>query len=422
MNIRVNPIMTAALLLATTCRAQTVTGSGTAGTVPVFTGSGTTSTIGTPNSPITVTSTGTVGIGTTQPAASIDIFRMSTTTNPSTSSGLAIGDNTNYGSSSDTAINGQLMFRGSGWAHGYFSYYPHKSDDLSYFRIAGQGTNYGDRNVGLLVSGRLGVGTTSPSSAIDVSGDIYADGETGAGQFPFFASLYGGTTSDGLYFTDYGVRHAGIKWNGTSLDFLNASNFGPNTDTWTAYTPQLSLNFASGNIGIGIANPQAKLEINGGLRFSGDPSGTVQTTAWTGVLCGGDYAEAMNPVGGKKLYEPGDVLVLAADGKGAIAKSSEPYSSLVAGIYATKPGVIGRRATLIKDGDEVPMAMIGVVPTKVTAENGPIKLGDLLVTSSLPGYAMKGTDRTKMLGAVIGKAMGSLESGTGVVEVLVTLQ
>jgi hypothetical protein len=68
------------------------------------------------------------------------------------------------------------------------------------------------------------------------------------------------------------------------------------------------------------------------------------------------------------------------------------------------------------------MAMVGRVPTKVSAENGSIKVGDLLVSSSTMGYAMKGTDRTQMLGAVIGKALGSLDSGTGVIEVLVTLQ
>jgi hypothetical protein len=38
------------------------------------------------------------------------------------------------------------------------------------------------------------------------------------------------------------------------------------------------------------------------------------------------------------------------------------------------------------------------------------------------GYAMKGTERSKMLGAVLGKALGNLDSGTGVIEVLVTLQ
>jgi hypothetical protein len=68
------------------------------------------------------------------------------------------------------------------------------------------------------------------------------------------------------------------------------------------------------------------------------------------------------------------------------------------------------------------MAMVGRVPTKVSAENGPIQVGALLVSSSTPGYAMKGTDRSQMLGAVIGKALGSLDSGTGVIEVLVTLQ
>jgi hypothetical protein len=68
------------------------------------------------------------------------------------------------------------------------------------------------------------------------------------------------------------------------------------------------------------------------------------------------------------------------------------------------------------------MAIIGIVPTKVSAENGPVRRGDLLVTSSIPGYAMKGVDHSRMLGAVIGKALGNLDSGTGVVEVLITLQ
>ena len=68
------------------------------------------------------------------------------------------------------------------------------------------------------------------------------------------------------------------------------------------------------------------------------------------------------------------------------------------------------------------MAMVGIVPTKVSAENGPIKTGDLLVASTTLGRAMKGTDRSLLTGAVIGKALASLDSCTGVIEVLVTLQ
>ncbi len=71
---------------------------------------------------------------------------------------------------------------------------------------------------------------------------------------------------------------------------------------------------------------------------------------------------------------------------------------------------------------EVPLAVVGIVPCKVTAQNGAIREGDLLVTSSTPGYAMKGTDRGRMLGAVVGKALESLPKGSGVIQVLVTLQ
>ena len=137
---------------------------------------------------------------------------------------------------------------------------------------------------------------------------------------------------------------------------------------------------------------------------------------------GGDYAEAVDAKGSRKSYEPGDVLVIGDGDQGEVQKSAEPYSTMVAGIFATKPGVIGRRQSLLKDAQEIPMAMVGIVPTKVTAENGPVHRGDLLVTSSTTGYAMKGTDRSRLVGAVIGKAMGSLDSGTGVIEVLVTLQ
>jgi hypothetical protein len=72
--------------------------------------------------------------------------------------------------------------------------------------------------------------------------------------------------------------------------------------------------------------------------------------------------------------------------------------------------------------NEVPLAVVGIVPCKVTAENGPIVPGDLLVTSSIPGHAMKGTDRSRMLGAVVGKALEPMQKGTGVIQVLVTLQ
>jgi hypothetical protein len=54
--------------------------------------------------------------------------------------------------------------------------------------------------------------------------------------------------------------------------------------------------------------------------------------------------------------------------------------------------------------------------------NGAIEPGDLLTTSNIPGHAMKAADQARWPGAVIGKAMSSLNEGEGLVLVLVNLQ
>jgi hypothetical protein len=59
---------------------------------------------------------------------------------------------------------------------------------------------------------------------------------------------------------------------------------------------------------------------------------------------------------------------------------------------------------------------------KVDASFGAIHTGDLLTTSSHAGYAMKATDKLQSVGAVIGKAVGSLDSGTGTIAVFVSLK
>ncbi len=57
---------------------------------------------------------------------------------------------------------------------------------------------------------------------------------------------------------------------------------------------------------------------------------------------------------------------------------------------------------------------------KVDASFGAISPGDLLVASSNPGYAMKAISPKP--GTIIGKSLGALASGTGVIPVMVTLQ
>jgi hypothetical protein len=139
---------------------------------------------------------------------------------------------------------------------------------------------------------------------------------------------------------------------------------------------------------------------------------------------GADFAESVSVAGGKAEYEPGDVLVIDTKSDRQVALSSAPYSTLVAGIYSTKPGVTATPHTSEDPrlAGEVPMAIVGIVPCKVTNENGPIARGDLLVTSSTPGYAMRGTDRSLLPGAIIGKALQPFSGTKGKIEVLVTLR
>jgi hypothetical protein len=69
-----------------------------------------------------------------------------------------------------------------------------------------------------------------------------------------------------------------------------------------------------------------------------------------------------------------------------------------------------------------PIAMTGRVWCWCDASFGAIEPGDRLTTSSTPGHAMRAVDRDRADGAVIGKAMTKLETGTGLVLVLVQPQ
>lgn len=139
---------------------------------------------------------------------------------------------------------------------------------------------------------------------------------------------------------------------------------------------------------------------------------------------GADFAESIAVSGERSKYAAGDLLAIDPTADRHLKLAQQAYSTLVAGIYSTKPGILGttRGVDERAANDEVPLAVVGIVPCKVTTENGSIQAGDLLVSSSTPGHAMKGTDRSKMLGSVVGKALEPLQQGTGVIQVLVTLQ
>lgn len=75
----------------------------------------------------------------------------------------------------------------------------------------------------------------------------------------------------------------------------------------------------------------------------------------------------------------------------------------------------------VADGEH-PVALTGRVWCLTDASYGSVNSGDLLTTSPTPGHAMVVRNHQKAQGAILGKAMTSLDSSKGLVLVLVSLQ
>jgi hypothetical protein len=320
-------------------------------------------------------------------------------------------------------------------------------------------TNNGTLNEGLRIdsSSNVGIGTPSPVAKLDVVGTgnftgnttafssaIVSATQSGSSPTPFIPSpstvppvAVGGiaTATSGV---TAGVGGISFSPNSSGVGGLNFSSVaGSGVYGFSAATSGHGIgiqgevasadgvaayfaNDAGGNILLGQTGPNGT-RVNV-FRVDGTGKGFFDGGTQTG---GADFAEAISVRGERLEYEPGDVLVVDPAAGRRLMLSRRAYSTRVAGIYSTKPGVL---ATIhpIDESDaliqEVPVAIVGIVPCKVTAENGPIAPGDLLVTSSTPRYAMKGTNRNRMLGAVVGKALEPLREGKGVIQILVTLQ
>jgi hypothetical protein len=139
------------------------------------------------------------------------------------------------------------------------------------------------------------------------------------------------------------------------------------------------------------------------------------------VLPNADCAEDFD-IADISLAEPGTVMVLGETGL-ALQPSNRSYDKRVAGVIsgagAYKPGIVLDKQK--SKANRLPIALVGKVFCKVDANAGSIEIGDLLTTSDTPGHAMKATDISKALGTVIGKALGPMKEGKGMIPILIAL-
>ncbi len=167
------------------------------------------------------------------------------------------------------------------------------------------------------------------------------------------------------------------------------------------------------------------LDFNGTDRFSiSFVSGRTRvSTQEVEILGGSDLSEYFDVLSASSVA-PGMLVSIAAD-DGSLAITDQQRDKKVVGIVSGANGIetglmMGQRGS-IADGD-TPIALTGRAYVYATTENGPIEAGDFLTSSSTPGYAMKVKRYGKAKGSIVGKAMTSLEEGSGFVLVLINLQ
>jgi hypothetical protein len=250
------------------------------------------------------------------------------------------------------------------------------------------------RNISLGGNGsNVGIGTLTPRERLDVNGNVRAVGALFANAGVFDSSLRMEQDRD------------------RDRDrYRNRSDWERDRDA----NADRNRGYGDEDVILGLGRYHTRV-------FRVDDQGSV--FAAKGFFTGGvDYAESVAVTGERVGYTPGDVMAIDEKALDGFSLTHTAYSTLVAGVYSTQPGMLASTHPMEpeKFAAEVPLAMFGIVPCKVSAENGAIRRGDLLVSAATPGYAMKGTDKNKMLGAIIGKALDPLPQGTGVIRVLLS--
>ncbi len=323
--------------------------------------------------------------------------------------------------------------------------------------------NGGVNHLSLTQSGFLGLGAYHPTEKLEVGGTIYSN--SGGFKFPDgtvqTSAATGGdghsldasdgnpgdavyVNADGQVIHPYGVSIGTSAAPVYTLDVREAaSTYGANLQRDVASAASHDLlqlvQHADSDLNSQLIEAQLGTDVKWRVWTDGD---VTADGAFTGG--GADFAEIVKVEAGASSVEPGDVMVIDRGARRGFAKSTNSRSTLVAGVYSTQPGVLASnrdwdaldrsRSAWNGDGeqpstpvlelarqiDEVPLAVVGIVPCKVSAENGPIAVGDLLVTSNTPGHAMRAAD--PKVGTVVGKALEGHSGGTGVIEIMVTLQ
>lgn len=265
-------------------------------------------------------------------------------------------------------------------------------------------------------------GTTPNGIAAAVSGENTGNGTQGflAGRDPVFndqVGAYGQSDKVGVMGLATVDSASGVYGGGAShAGAPGAGSIGVRGETFTGVGVQ-GQSFGAGLAGRFFGN--VEIDDGGSLTINGGGGLTINNG---GDVILADCAEDFQLASDLPEAAPGNVMVL--DGTGAIRPCDEPYDKCAVGVVSGagpyRPAIVFDRAVISKG--RLPISLVGKVCCMADATFGAIEVGDMLTTSSTIGHAMKAADPTRAYGAVIGKALGRLSEGTGLIPILVTLQ
>ncbi len=274
---------------------------------------------------------------------------------------------------------------------------------------------YGESADGSGVVGRSTTGNGLEGYSTDGKG-IFANSTNNDGIYVDGAGNYGihvaSSGSHGVYVASSGWDGVAV-WSATVAGMWvhSAGNDGILVDT-------------AGWDGVHVVGPVGGSYYGSGKKGAEDflvlNTGEVRSKVGFSTPSGG-FAQILPIAGIATDYEAGDVVVMGDKGDMKVTLATVQNSPTVIGVYADSPGFLGGQAVTPTEASAgIAVTMMGVVPVKVSDENGPIQTGDLLVTSSTPGHAMRADN--PLPGTILGKALEPLDKGTGVILVLLMLQ